>query len=117
MRECVDGADWFWDYRGDLQVRVCPMSDWRYETLLAIHEAVEAICCKYDGVTQESVDLFDTEYSKTHETDIEAGDDSNAPYKLQHTVACAVERVLAAHLRVDWKTYDTELEKVYPGKK
>lgn len=115
MRPEVNGADWYFDTEGNLQVRVSPMSDWRYETLLAIHEAVEAIMCKFNGVTQKSVDEFDLEYDKTHTFDLNAGDDPAAPYKLEHTFATAIERILAGVLKVDWLTYDTELAQSYPG--
>lgn len=115
MRPEVDGVDWFWDAAGNLQVQVAPMSDWRYEMLLAIHETVEALMCKHKGVTQQSVDAFDQEYDKTHSTDCNAGDDTAAPYKRAHCFATAIERILCAELDVDWKTYDDELAASYPG--
>lgn len=115
MRPEVNGADWFWDEKGNLQVRVSPMSDWRYETLLAIHEAVEAIMCKHNGVTQKSVDEFDLEYDKTHTFDVDAGDEPTAPYVREHCLATAIERVLCSELDVCWKTYDDELKTSYPG--
>lgn len=115
MRPEVDGADWFWDEQGDLQVRVCPMSDWRYEALLAIHEATEAIICKHNGVTQQQVDKFDAAYDASHADDVEAGDDPAAPYKLEHCFATAIERILCGALGVDWKTYDDEMIATYPG--
>ncbi len=115
MRPTVDGADWYWDENGDLQVRVCPMSDWRRETLLAIHEAVEAVMCKYNGVSQQAVDAFDIEYDKTHATDCNAGDDPAAPYVREHCLATAIERILAAELEVNWESYDKELASTYPG--
>jgi hypothetical protein len=115
MRPEVDGADWFWDSNGDLQVRVCPMSDSRMEIALMLHEAFEALLCHHDGVTQKQVDEFDQKYDLTHETDVEAGDDPNAPYKVQHSLATAVERIYTAHVGLDWKTYDDELNATYPG--
>jgi len=115
QRTGVDGSDWFWDEKGDLQVRISPMSDWRYEALLQIHETVEAIMCKHNGVTQQSVDEFDVEFDKTHALDLNAGDDPAAPYKREHCLATAIERILCAELDVDWKTYDDELGREYPG--
>lgn len=115
MRSEVNGADWFWDAKGDLQVRVSPMSDWRREVLLGIHEAVEAIMCKHNGVSQEQVDKFDLEYDKTHAFDVNAGDDPEAPYQHEHCLATAIERILCAELRVNWESYDTELAVSYPG--
>ncbi len=115
QRREVNGADWFWDAAGDLQVRVSPLSDWRYEVLLQIHELVEAVLCSHDGVPQSAVDAFDIEYDKTHTFDVNAGDDPACPYLKQHCVATAVERILAAHMGVCWETYDKELAKTYPG--
>jgi len=115
QRAEVNGADWFWDETGDLQVRVSPLSDWRYEVLLGLHEAVEAIMCKHNGVTQKSVDDFDLEFDKTHAFDVNAGDDPFAPYRHEHCLATAIERILCAELDVVWKTYDDELASSYPG--
>ncbi len=115
QRKEVNGADWFFDKNGDLQVRVSPMSDWRYETLLGIHEAVEAIMCKHSGVSQASVDKFDQEYDKTHPIDLNAGDDPAAPYVREHCLSTAIERILCAELDVNWLHYDTELATDYPG--
>lgn len=115
QRPEVNGADWFYDGNGDLQVRVSPMSDWRKEALLGIHEAVEAVLCKHNGVSQASVDAFDLEYDKTHTFDVDAGDESAAPYVREHCLATAVERILCAELQVNWKDYDDELKRSYPG--
>jgi hypothetical protein len=115
QRAEVNGADWFFDDKGDLQVRVSPMSDWRREVLLGIHEAVEAIMCRHNGVTQQQVDAFDLEYDKTHTFDVNAGDEPAAPYVREHCLATAIERILCAELDVNWLQYDTELAQSYPG--
>lgn len=115
MRPEVDGVDWYWDAAGDLQVRVAPMSDWRCEVLLGIHEMVEAILCQHNGVSQADVDRFDQEYDKTHSTDCNAGDDPKAPYVREHCFATAVERMMAAEMDVNWESYDKELASEYPG--
>lgn len=115
MRAEVNGADWFWDEHGDLQVRVSPMSNWRYEVLLMIHELTEAVMCMHNGVSQAAVDKFDLEYDKTHTFDLDAGDDPHAPYVREHCLATAIERILCAELDVNWLSYDTELAQSYPG--
>lgn len=114
MRPSVDGVDWYWE-NGNLEVRVAPMSDWRREVMLGFHEAIEAVLCQFNGVSQQAVDAFDTEYDKTHSTDCSAGDDPLAPYHREHTLATAVERMLAYALRVQWGEYDKELADSYPG--
>jgi len=115
QRKEVNGADWYFDKDGNLEVRVSHMSDWRYETLLAIHETVEAIMCKHNGISQLEVDAFDLEYDKTHTFDVNAGDEIDAPYRHEHCLATAIERILCAELDVVWKLYDDELAQSYPG--
>lgn len=104
-------GDWWFDGKGDLQIRVSGLSNWRREALIAVHELVEVLICKQDGVTQESVDSFDKEFeSKRPEgnTD-EPGDDPKSPYSKQHCVATGIERILAAGLDVCWKGYEEEI--------
>lgn len=115
MRPEVDGADWYFDQNRDLQVRICPMSDWRFEAALILHELSEALLCKHDGVSQNDVDAFDRAFDAAHADDVEAGDDPQAPYRVQHGMATAIERIFMAHCRADWKAYDEELKRNYPG--
>lgn len=103
------GADWTFDSKGNLEVRVSEMSDWRREVCLGFHEAAEAVLCKHNGVSQNAVDTFDSEYDKTHSSDLNAGDDPLAPYHHEHCIATAIERILAAELNVQWGEYDSEL--------
>lgn len=115
-RPGISGADWFYDAHGDLQVRVSKLSDWRREMCLAFHEAFEAVCCRFRGVSQQAVDVFDEHYDKTHASDLNAGDDPLAPYSHEHNIATAVERILAGELFVQWKEYDDELAAIPPAR-
>jgi hypothetical protein len=101
-------GDWFYEPNGDLTIKVSELGDWRYNALVGLHELVEVLKCKYDGVTQEEVDKFDIAYEKTRpeDDDSEPGDSIDAPYRKQHCLATGVERILAAELGVDWKSYD-----------
>jgi hypothetical protein len=38
------------------------MSDRRFEALIALHEAVEALVCEHAGVSAAAVDKFDRAY-------------------------------------------------------
>jgi len=115
MRPNVDGADWYFYDNGDLRVMINRLSDWKRESLLLVHELVEALLCKHDGVTVAEVDNFDAEYDKTHSADLNAGDDPKCPYQTQHCIATAVERIMAAHMGINWESYDRELATTYPG--
>ena len=112
-RHDFTGADWWWDEAGDLQVRVAAeLTDWREAMALAMHEAAEALMCKHNGVTVAQVDKFDEKFKDDNEIDVNAGDESDAPYRLEHTYATAIERILTGVLGVDWKAYDTRLGKL-----
>lgn len=113
----VDGTDWFFDVNGNLQVRLSPLGNWRQEALLGLHEAFEAVICKYQGITVESVDKFDQAYDAANpdRPDLNAGDETDAPYRQAHCYATAAERILAAALNVPWKEYDDNLATLYPG--
>jgi hypothetical protein len=104
-------GDWFFSPDGTMEIRVSKLSDWRRQLLIAVHELCEVAICTHDGVSAEVVDKFDIEYEKNRHPDNEdePGDDPSAPYVKQHCIATGIERVLAASLGVNWKTYEVEL--------
>lgn len=106
-------GDWKWD-GNDLHISVSEMRDSRHELLVAVHELVEAILCREQGVTEQSVTDFDVEFEKQRKKSItmstqEPGDNRFAPYRNQHSVATGVERILAGVLDVRWQDYEVEV--------
>jgi len=109
-RPGITGADWWFDESGNLEVRISKMSDSKYESVLAVHEVVEAVLCRYAGVTHEAVDAFDIPYHQKNEVyDLDAGDEPEAPYRRQHGFATAAERIVASEIGIPWLAYDKEL--------
>jgi hypothetical protein len=100
-------GDWVWESNGDLTIKVSAMGDWRYEAAVGIHEAVEALLCKQDGVSQAAVDQFDIGYDGG---DGEPGNDPEAPYHEQHCAATEVEKMLIEGLGLSWDVYDAAVE-------
>lgn len=105
-------GDWYYEEDGTLRIKVSELSDWRYVTLVALHELCEERMCKQDGVTQAQVDAFDKQFEANRpEGNLdEPGDDTEAPYRKQHGIATGIERIMAAELGVDWNKYAAELE-------
>lgn len=109
-------GDWWYDPDGTIQIRVSKMSDERYESLVALHELVEVLKCKHDGISQEAVDQFDKAFEalraegKLKDENAEPGDEADAPYQKQHSLATGVERIMAAALDVVWSKYADEVE-------
>lgn len=100
---------------GTLQVRVSDMGDWRYEALVAVHEIVEAVLCRAQGVSFEDITTFDLlfESKRAADDDSEPGDAPSAPYQRQHNFATAVERMLCAALGIPWAEYEAANERLY----
>lgn len=107
-------GDWQWAPDGTLIINVSNLSDWRREALIAVHELVEVLLCKHEGISAESVDRFDKEFEATRANDNfdEPGDDPSAPYVKQHCIATGIERILAAQFGINWKEYEAELYKL-----
>ena len=101
-------GDWFYDERGNLQIRVSEMPDARFELLVAVHELLEALDCDEHGVEQEVVDQFDMQYERDRHIgdDSEPGDSRMAPYYEEHQFATGVERLFAQRLGVNWRDYE-----------
>jgi hypothetical protein len=107
-------GDWF--FEGDtLVIRASRMKDLRYSYLIALHEIIEALQCVENGVSEESVTEFDELFEQQRADgeipgDAEPGDDSRAPYHVEHLNATAIESVIAVVLNVDWTHYEKALE-------
>lgn len=114
-------GDWYYDDEGTLHIRASKLSNEKYEVILLVHELIEALACRYDGVPVEEVDAFDLEFEHkiaNRQTDggDEPGDEPDAPYSDQHCLATAFERILAERWGIKWKTYNAELyELPYPN--
>jgi hypothetical protein len=108
-------GDWYYDEEKTLCIRVSRMNDPRYEFLVALHELVEVKLCEWCGITQKQVDDFDIEFEKNRapEDDSEPGDSPSAPYRLQHCISTGIERVVAAAMNVDWKSYEAAINALF----
>lgn len=108
-------GDWIFGQDGSLEIRVSDMGNWKYEVLVGLHEAIEALLCHDRGITTEMVDAFDVQWEKDHPNEVqgggpeEPGDDPDCPYRKEHFFATSVERLLAAEFGVDWDEYDSAI--------
>jgi len=114
FRPGICGCDWWWDDEGNLEVRISDqLKDWREVAAIALHEASEAIMCRHAGVHHSDVDRFDVKFERENPCNkIEAGDQMDAPYRVQHGYATAVERIVASYLGINWGEYDKHLEQL-----
>jgi hypothetical protein len=101
-------GDWQFDDFGNLSILVSNLGDDRENCLIAIHELIEAILCKFatPEVTTEMVDKFDVEHKDLDDP----GADPSAPYHTQHRAAEMIEFQLASKLHVGWYEYDKKVK-------
>lgn len=105
-----------WVFEGDdLHIYISKMGDWRYETLVAIHEIAEVVLCKERGISQKAVDKFDIEFEKNRQDgdESEPGDCVDAPYQNEHSYATGIERILCAALGIKWDEYACAVENLF----
>ena len=83
-----------------------------YEFLVMVHELIEYYLCYRRGITDEEVTSFDKKYYEAGKEG-EPGEDPEAPYWREHSIATVVERLLATELGINWKEYDGYLAEKY----
>lgn len=102
-------GDWYFD-RSDntLVIKVSDTKDIRMNFLIAIHEMVEAVLCKWEGVTQKQVDKWD----KSHLDSDDPGSIAGCPYWNQHFIATIVESTLCLIIGISWNYYEETIKRV-----
>src|SRR5438876_1169926 len=98
-------GDWQFDSRGKLIVKISDTGSRESNILIAIHEIIEAILCKKEGISQEIVDKWDLSHQKSEEPGMLRG----CPYFMQHVYADVIERMLARYLEVKWKEHEVRV--------
>ena len=106
-------GDWF-KKKGKDHIKISDMGNWKYETLVSIHEQIEYALCRSRGIYQSKVDRFDIRFErerasgKVNRYD-EPGDDPRSPYFREHLFASKIECLLAQALNVDWLKYEDKV--------
>lgn len=57
-------GNWWFDEKGNLEIRVSDMKNWKYEFLVALHELVESALCKSRNIKEKDVTNFDVQFEK-----------------------------------------------------
>ena len=107
-------GDWFFKPDATWKINVSDLADWRYELLVAVHELVEMGLCNDRGITAQRIDRFDIAYENNRlpGDTTEPGDATDAPYRNEHCAATGIERILAAHLGIDWSDYEKTINEL-----
>lgn len=105
-------GDWF-EQGEALQIRASRVGNHDYETLILLHELVEALLCRKRGISDADVDAFDMDFedNRSMGDKSEPGNSAKAPYYKEHQFATCIERLMAHELGVDWNDYERDLDK------
>ena len=103
-------GDWKIDSEGNINIKISemPKTGPKGEMAVALHELTEVMLCILRGITQREVDEFDL----TYDGNDEPGDDPEAPYCQEHSVATGIERIFASEAGIVWKNYEAELNQM-----
>ena len=106
-------GDWQFAEENDsifLDIRVSDLKDDKMNTLIAIHELIEAFLCKFNDpeITTEQVDDFDMSHLELDEP----GESLDCPYRIQHLVASDIEKMIAGRLNIDWSEYEKRIREL-----
>lgn len=102
-----DTLDDYHRENGRLVVDICGIGNNTYERMLLIHALTEQLICEYMGISDETITAWD----RAHLHSPEPGDAPGCPYLVPHGVAMAVERMIAAVLKIPWEKYEQDLER------
>jgi hypothetical protein len=109
-------GDWEFINESNLIIKVSDLGVAKFNCLVAIHELVEALLCKFafPEVTGKEVDKFDIEYEKNRKenNNSEPGDSPEAPYFEQHKLATVIEMAIASALKVSWEEYEKRINEL-----
>jgi hypothetical protein len=109
MRYATVG-DYFIKPNGTLRFEILDTGNEFTNRLVLIHELVEETLLEMAGISIDEIDAYD----KAHEDDPgQPGDMVDSPYKHQHGVAIAVERMMCAVAGVAWVDHEGRVAKTY----
>ena len=98
-----------WQFIGDdLVISVSKLENSDLESLVALHEIVEALLCRANLIKDEEVTAWD----KAHTDHPSPGDIPNAPYYREHLIATIIERIIADEIGINWDFYEWVLEEL-----
>jgi len=101
----------YWHDGDTLNIRVSDMGNDLYNELVAIHELVEELLTRNNGISENEIMEFDIMWDQEvkhnihHDVD-EPGYDVRSPYYNEHFFAESIERLVANKARINWKQYE-----------
>jgi hypothetical protein len=99
-------GDYFYDSNGKLILLIADTGNPLYNKILLTHELVEQLLTEAGGIPEEDITKFDA----SHMDSEEPGDEADAPYRDEHLLCMAIEKMIISFLRIPWKKYEEALD-------
>ena len=89
-----------------------------FDDLIFIHEFIEEVLTRNKGITEEEIYEYDLKFEEKVKNgevdeDVEPGEQLDSPYKVQHSIAESVERIMLNHLGISFGEYNETIMKIF----
>lgn len=121
-KQRYDTAGDYYIKNGRIIITASKMKKWQHEAPILIHEMIEFVLIKNNGITIKEIEDFDHKWNKErakglHKDNEEPGFDKRCPYRKEHVFANKIEKMLVKELGMKWKTYDNAVLSLSKKKK
>ena len=101
-------GNYFPDEDGVIHIQVCRQKNEQYQFLITLHELYEEIATRLNGIHERDITEFD-KLSDAEGWEGEPAENPKSIYYKEHFQADSLERLVAAFLGIDWRTYEKEI--------
>ena len=102
----------YWETGTSIEFRITELPNTAHSMAIALHELVEKFRNDQLGITDASVDAFDSGPGADLD---DPGLSPDAPYHKTHMEADAIERLFIILSGNDWIEYESALDSLFPG--
>ena len=97
--------DYFYNPEGNLVFIIGETGNPFYNKVMLIHALVEQLLTEESGTPEAAITKFDEDHMDSEEPGLE----EDSPYRDEHLLAEAIERMIFAFLKRPWKSYEEAL--------
>jgi hypothetical protein len=102
-------GDYKTEDNGDIVIEAADVGDDILNLMILRHELDEYIMVRAKGIKDEDIIAFD----EAHPDDDDPGLLKDAPYRVEHAIADAQDRIILAHIGLTYKEYDDACNKTW----
>lgn len=106
----------YFERNGVTRIEVKDTGNEIFNKAIAIHELIEELDTRLDGIDEEIINQFDADFEEERSLGLhgefdEPGMDFRCVYKKHHEFATSIEKLIIEHFGYTWEQYERELQK------